>query len=303
MESDFRKSPELLAVIVVGTDTLIEALPASPIQLAHACGELGYDLVVPLSWGDELVAEAALRTLENAAPTQAVFCSCPLVRERLLQPGNDLASVMLSLEAPPVAVARHLRATMGQRLGSLTFVGGCPGATSAEYDVTYEPSTFLDILADRAIKLELLPDTFVDRLPPDRRRHASLPGGCPFPELLWQRCNEMVLREADGPELALEIAQHLLLAQPALVDLASAVGCRCCGVTRSTTGTSARVAASSLEPPRATTPLFSTSVIPDLTLDVVDSSNSYQEGRYGSSETRARAPMAVTPNTALGARK
>src|SRR5688572_9953136 len=76
---EFRKSPETLAVLVVGTDTLIEALPARPIQLAHACGALGFDLVVPLSWGDELVAEAALRALEPRDHTPAVCAPAHLL--------------------------------------------------------------------------------------------------------------------------------------------------------------------------------------------------------------------------------
>ena len=84
MEAEKGVSPDGLAIVVIGTDTLIEALPARPIQLAHACGALGFDLAIPLSWGDELVAEAALRALE-ARPGPAVLCTCPLVRRRLLR--------------------------------------------------------------------------------------------------------------------------------------------------------------------------------------------------------------------------
>ena len=298
MESDIRKSPETLAVLVVGTDTLIEALPARPIQLAHACGELGFDLVVPLSWGDELVAEATLRDLETEPPSQAVLCACPLVRRRLLQAGADLAAAMVSLVSPPIAVARHLRASLGERVGSLTYVGRCPGATTPEFDVTYDPSGFFQILRDRGITLETQPDTFVDRLPADRRRHVSLPGGCPSPEMLWQRCHEMSLSEVDGPDLAIEIAQHLFQAQPTLVDLAPAVGCHCCGVTEKNTGISARVAVMSLEPPRSTTPVVTDAVLPDLTMSVEVMGAAGPMSTAGS----PRPPMAVTPSSALAAR-
>lgn len=300
MESDIRKSPETLAVLVVGTDTLIEALPARPIQLAHACGELGFDLVVPLSWGDELVAEAALRDLESEPSSQAVLCSCPLVRRRLLQAGADLAASMVSLVSPPVAVARHLRASLGERIGSLTYVGRCPGASAPEYDVTYDPAGFLQILRDRSINLETLPDTFVDRLPPDRRRHVSLPGGCPSPEMLWQRCHEMSLSEVEGPDLALEVAQHLFQSQPTLVDLAAAVGCHCCGVTAQNTGNSARVAVMSLEPPRSITPVITEAVLPDLSHAVEVTSENGPESALSS---LVRPPMAVTPASALATRR
>ena len=303
MESELRKSPETLAVLVVGTDTLIEALPARPIQLAHACGELGFDLVVPLSWGDELVAEAALRNLEGEPPSHAVLCSCPLVRRRLLQSGPDLAGVMVSLVSPPVAVARHFRASLGNRVGSLTFVGRCPGATSEDFDVTYDPDAFLQILRDRGIKVESQPDTFVDRLPPDRRRYVSLPGGCPSPDMLWQRCHEMALSEVDGPDLALEIAQLLFQSQPTLVDLAAAVGCHCCGVTAENTGVSARVAVTSLEPPRSTTPVITETVLPDLSLAVADDEGEEITGLGAPLTPSPLPPMAVTPSSALAARR
>ena len=303
MESEFRKSPETLAVLVVGTDTLIEALPARPIQLAHACGELGFDLVVPLSWGDELVAEAALRDLEGEPPSQAVLCSCPLVRRRLLQSGSDLAGALVSLVSPPVAVARHLRASLGNRVGSLTFVGRCPGATTPEFDVTYDPVGFLEILRDRGIVVESQPDSFVNRLPPDRRRFVSLPGGCPSPEMLWQRCHEMSLSEVDAPDLALEIAQLLFQAQPTLIDIAAAVGCHCCGVTAENTGVSARVAVTSLEPPRSSTPVLTEAVLPDLSMAVEQDEARGITGPGTPLSPSMRPPMAVTPPSALAARR
>lgn len=300
---EFRKSPETLAVLVVGTDTLIEALPARPIQLAHACGALGFDLVVPLSWGDELVAEAALRALEPRDHSPAVLCSCPLVRQRLLQVGADLASAMVSLAPPPVAVARHLRSSLGDRLGSLSFVGRCPGAAPPEYDVSYDPPTLLGILRDRGIEIQHQPDVYLDRLPPDRRRFVSLPGGCPTPELLWQRCNERTLVEIEGPDLALDVAQHLIAPRSTLVDVATAVGCYCAGVTSTATDIAVRVAVASLEPPRSTTPVMTDAVIPELEVAAVAPVRSGDESGYDITTGSGRPPMAITPATALSHRK
>ena len=297
MESEQRTPPETLAVLVVGTDTLIEALPARPIQLAHACGALGFDLVIPLSWGDELVAEAALRTLESRSPGPAVLCSCPLVRQRLLQTGADLEGAMVSLAPSPVAVARHLRATIGSRLGSLSYVGRCPAAATPEYDVSYDPVALFGILRDQGIQLQAQPDAYQDRLPADRRRFVSLPGGCPSPDHLWQRCNEMTLVEIEASDLAVELAQHLLSPHPVLVDVAVTLACHCCGVTHSTTDFSARVAVASLEPPRSTTPIVTDAVIPELTMAVSEPARSFSV--EPSSE---RPPMAVTPPSALKVR-
>ena len=46
------------SIVVLGADTVLAALPATPVQLAHACRALGYDMAFPASWGDEIVASA-----------------------------------------------------------------------------------------------------------------------------------------------------------------------------------------------------------------------------------------------------
>jgi hypothetical protein len=183
-------------------------------------------------------------------------------------------------------------------------VGRCPGATTPEFDVSYDPVGFFQILRDRGIDMESQPDTFVDRLPPDRRRHVSLPGGCPSPEMLWQRCHEMSLAEVEGPDLALEIAQHLFQSQPTLIDLAAGVGCHCCGVTSTNSGSSARVAVMSLEPPRSSTPVITEAVIPDLSVVLQEGqSGENASAANGAASRSARPPMAVTPKSALAARR
>src|SRR6185436_19392880 len=48
-------------IVILGTDALLAALPATPVQLAHACLRAGFANVVPASWGDELIASAVLR--------------------------------------------------------------------------------------------------------------------------------------------------------------------------------------------------------------------------------------------------
>lgn len=304
MELESSKSPESLAVLVVGTDTLIEALPARPIQLANACGALGFDLAIPLSWGDELVAEAALRTLGKRGPAPAILCSCPMVRQRLLQAGNDLLNSMVLLAPSPVAVARHLRATMGSRAGSISFVGRCPSAKPPDYDVAYDPQEFFALLRTRGVHIHQQPDVFFNQIPPDRRRFVSLPGGCPTPEALWQRCCERELVEVEGQDFSIEIAQQLMSSNPILVDAAVSAGCHCSGVTHSTTGFSARVAVMSLEPPRTSAPVVSDDVLSELTIVVPEELKPFDDSSYvGAYASPERPPMAITPAGALKVRK
>jgi hypothetical protein len=304
MEADSERSPDRLAILVVGTDTVIEALPARPIQLANACGDLGFDLAIPLSWGDELIAEATIRALQSRGPGPALLCTCPLVRQRLLHGGADLAISLISLVSPPVAIARHLRATLGSRLTSISFVGRCPGAKPPEYDAAYTPEELFGILSARGIKIGDQPDVFVDRIPPDRQRYASLPGGCPTPQVLWQRCNETSLKELDSVDFVIELAQHLLSTERVLVDAATAVGCSCSGITHSTTGYSARVAAASLEPPRSSTPILGIETVPDLSSALPEPDKSHDDISFTEPPSNpGRSRMAITPPNALKARK
>jgi hypothetical protein len=192
-------------------------------------------------------------------------------------------------------------------LTSISFVGRCPGAKPPEFDATYTPEELFGILRARGIKLEDQPDVFFDRIPPDRQRFASLPGGCPTPEALWQRCNGTNLKELEGSDFAIDLAQLLLSTERILVDAATAVGCSCSGVTHSTTGYSARVAVTSLEPPRSSTPILGIETVPDLSSALPEPAKSLVDMSYTEPTTSyaepptslARTRMAVTPKSAL----
>lgn len=301
-----------LSVIVVGNDALLEALPARPVQFSHACLAAGFDQVVPLSWGDELVAEATLRALDAWGGTPAVRCACPVVRQRLLGTGNDLAPLMVSTASPPVAAARYVRTIFGGSLRFLTFVGRCPGARNGGYDAVISPSEFLTFLRSRGIDVTAQPDVFDAVLPPDRRRHASLPGGCPTPEMLWSRARERSLATVEGDDFSLELAQLLLQREPLLIDPALALGCACSGVTPLTTGRSARIAVMSVEPPRSHGPVLderiAEQIVPALREPLPPVEDAPGAGRdvrtpagsEGAPDERSgRAPIAVTPPGAL----
>jgi hypothetical protein len=210
-----------------------------------------------------------------------------------------LAGALVSLVPSPVAVARHLRSTLGGRLRSLSFAGGCPGAAPPEYEMSYEPRELFAMFRERGVEIQDYPDVYVDRVPPDRRRHLSLPGGCPAADVLWQRCNERTLIELEGGDLPVEIAQHLLSARSLLIDPAPGFGCACAGVTHSTAGTSARLAVTSLEPTRSATPIFESTPRDDLVLEIPASPYVPQAERDEYSDL---PPMAVTPLGALPSR-
>lgn len=254
-----------LSLVVLGADVLLRARPATAVQLAHACQALGYHAVVPSSWGDELLAGACLDILATREPGASVFCACPRVAHRLLAAGGDLAPALISLVSPPVAVARYLRALYAPARVRITFVGGCPGAGEEALDARLSAQELFDTLIDRAIVLSEQPTTFDAVLPPDRRRHLSLPGGVPTPEALAREAS-CGLREARGDDLAYELAQQILEGGARLLDVGPALGCACAGVVPGLSGDDPRDEIARLEPPRSASPVVDHRVLPALEL-------------------------------------
>ena len=56
--------------------------------------------------------------------------ACP----RLLAAGSELAPFLVSIVAPPVAAARHLRALFAPRAIRITYIGACPAGADASID-------------------------------------------------------------------------------------------------------------------------------------------------------------------------
>ncbi len=245
-------------VAIVGNDAVLAALPARPMQLAHAILACGYDLVVPVSWGEEALAEHALRVIAARGSVPAIYCACPSLRARLLSAGSELAPYMISLVAPSVATARYLRALQPDVALRITMIGGCPGARDLSIDTRVSAQDFLRLLVNRGISLARQPAVFDSVIPPDRRRFFSLPGGCPAPKALETRAPERRLVTITDEEFSTELAEHLLSRENILIDLSSRLGCTCCGgaATGEHWGPSGQDEILQYEPPRAPTPIL-----------------------------------------------
>ena len=216
-------------VAIVGNDTLLAARPARPMQVAHALLACGFDLVVPVSWGDEALAEHTLRVVAERGAAPAIICSCPAVRARLLAAGAELTPYLISLVAPSVATARYLRALQPQTAVRLTYIGSCEGASHEEIEMQILPDDFFHLLVARGISLARQPVVFDSVVPPDRRRFVSQPGGCPSAQALATRSPNCRLVSISDDELSTEIAEFLLSGENVLIDLSSRFACVCCG--------------------------------------------------------------------------
>jgi len=254
----------LATVAIIGADTVLAALPATPIQLAHACRSLGYELTFPATWGDELVAQACLAAVRARGAEPVILCACPHVLGQLTRNGSDLATWMLTVAAPPVAAARYLRAAYATRPVHITFIGSCPSATDPSIDARLSPEELFAAFAEHGIVAAEQPQLFDSLLPPDRRRFYSLPGGIPSPDQLAVVDPQRALIELEGEDFLLEMAQRLLERQRVLVDLAPRLGCVCSGVLVPGAVHGARPALVALEPPRARVSVLDPAIFIDM---------------------------------------
>ena len=241
-----------LRVIILGTDALLEARPATPIQLARACLKAGYDFVAPVSWGEELLATRIIESVKDIAPPSSLIVHCPFVAEALREQ-NEVLPMMWRAAAPPVVAARYVRAAFAPRTLHVTYAGHCPGASAPDLDACMLPQVLFGLLLEMGIDPDEEPKYFEEMLPPDRSRYASLPGGVPDPALLHDSAGAR-LREAAAATLR-AVALAFESSEPVVIDLEAASGCVCARD---------RFAASQLEPPRSPTPVVTSGLDVDL---------------------------------------
>ena len=239
-------------VVILGADAVALVRPATPVQLALACGAAGFGVAVPATWGDEIVAAETMRQSRARAPRPAVFGACPHVAARLLVTGGELAPMLIAPAPPPVAAARYVRALYAPHTVHITFVGACPSAAGpGGADESQTPHAFFAELKARGAAPLDQPEVYDSVLPPDRRRHLSEPGGLPAFEWLWAQGGARRVVELHASSAAGDIAEHLLAAECVLIDANVAFGCTCSGAVSGILPSQARANVRACEPPRA----------------------------------------------------
>lgn len=276
----------VMRLLLMGTDVVAASRPVTPVQLAHACLELGFDSVIPGSWGDELVAAACLQELSRLRDRDpvhtgpVVLATCPHVSSRVLSTGEELRDLLVPLAPPPVALARYLRALAGDQPIHLTWGGECPAAGDAAVDARLSSEELMATLKTAGIDPAVMPLEFADVLPPDRRRHLSQPGGAPTHAALAAAPGGWKLADVGDRELPTALAELLLSDDPLVVDIAPRVGCRCAG-SSGDCGSEARDALTLLEPPRSATPVVDHSIVFDTTYPLPEASPAPRESPAG----------------------
>ena len=214
----------MLAAVILGNDAVVSARPGTAAQLANACTAAGFDLVVPPTWGDELVAITYLEQLAGRDEHVIVGCACPRVAALLARAPNHTPAV--SLAAPPVAVARALRRIYGDAI-LITYVGDCPSSADSSIDVRFSPAALFAQLERQGVAIAEQ-SSELDAQHADRwRRYASIPGGLPALRFLGRAPVERVLRTLDAAPF--ESGSIAPSRANVLIDLARAARCECGG--------------------------------------------------------------------------
>lgn len=221
----------------------------------HAALAAGFDAVVPVSLGDELVAGEILRLAQLRGRRPVIQCACPFSLSQLCKREANLADVTIPVAPASVALARALRMERNDAL-HITYIGACPGAQDPSIDLQVMPEAFLRGLEQKGISLRTQPEVFTDRLPPDRRRFLSIPGGAPRPALVEAllRRNVVSLDGRMNPLLA--VADALFDGGVTMIDPAGAYHCSCAGGDAERSVAEGRAAIERIEPARASSPIF-----------------------------------------------
>jgi hypothetical protein len=228
-------------VAILGADALLASRPHDPVQLTRACQSVGFDLVVPVSWGEEVIATQIADRLTSKAGSSFVAAVCPLVDERVSETPSQTPA--LRTVPPAIATARYLRAALQHRHVHVTYVGACRGASDPEIDVHCLPQTLFTRLVDAGIDIARQPRHLDAQLPVDRARYASTPGGVPDGNWLMSQAGVRVIEAAP---ITADVVAMLYRDEPLLIDLAASCKCVCARD---------RVALARTEPPRSTKPV------------------------------------------------
>jgi hypothetical protein len=236
-----------IQVAMLGTDAIIAAGPVEPVQLWRACHSIGFDFVIPVSWGEELIATWVAARLAERGDGAAVIATCPLVDQRLRT--TPVTTAVLHTVSPPVACARYLRAAFQPRPVGVTYIGGCPGADSSEDDAHLSAEQLFARFVEAGVDASMQPRHFDGRLPPERARYASMPGGAPAVEWLAQQG----IRLIEAAPITVDTVCRTISDEKVVIDLAAACFCICARN---------RARASRVEPPRTFVPVVMNLGIP-----------------------------------------
>lgn len=222
------------AVLLLPTEALVYFYPATPEQLINACFAAGFRRVYFESVGDELVAAEYLRLWRENERKSWIRSTSPIVVNYCRTKLPELLPFLAPVVTPSVALARYVRAQEAADPPD----SGTADADPADSGTARTPQPDLTLIyagvgapgingdesaIDVCISLEELEELLheagaapldqrltLSRMPPERRRHLSLPGGLPLALLEEQRQSSRRFRRERGVQGLPAIARALI---------------------------------------------------------------------------------------------
>ncbi len=182
--------------LILPPEAVVFFYPATPEQLLNACYELGFDQVFMELLGDELVAHEYLRLWEERDDGRTwIRSTSPVVVEYIRLRHPALLELLAPVVTPAVALSRYLSAAFDDV--PLVYAGlDSQGGNRLDRDrLPFVALAGLrEMFRRHGIDPTSLPAT-LSRIPAERRRHLSVPGGLPRDLLDSQRLSSRRFRK------------------------------------------------------------------------------------------------------------
>lgn len=169
------------AVLILSVEAEVYFHPRAPEQVVNACYGLGFLGVERGILGDELVAEEYRALFENGDWGTLIRSTCPVVVERIKAEYPELVPYLAPVKTPLAAEAEYLRGIYGQD-APLVYAGVCVAEADEHVEAVVTFEELAGLFAAKGIDVGTQPRWF-ERIPSERRRYQSTPGGLPLPVL------------------------------------------------------------------------------------------------------------------------
>jgi len=249
-------------ILILSLEAVAHFYPATPEQLINACYAAGFRAVTHGVIGDELVAAEYLKLWSDEPWGTLVRSTDPVVVDTVRTQFPELVPYLAPVTTPAVAEARYLRAMYGSGL-KIAYAGICPPLQSGDLDAAITFGDLDQLFRIRGVSVLGQPNFFV-RVPEERRRHVSMPGGLPLALLEEARYSSRRFRKVRGLDALKAIARAVTVDRLDLgfVDILSSEG----PLAHPLSGPQEelywrRALLASAEPPRSRQPVVDTAVV------------------------------------------
>lgn len=283
------------ALLVLAGEAAVHFHPYAMEQVVNACFRLGFAGVHHGVLGEELVAEEYLRLWSDKQWRTLIRSTCPVLVGRVRSEYPELVPYLAPIVTPLQAEVRALRQAYGAD-APIVFAGVCLADAVETADAALTLGELGDLFGEAGIALAEQPAYFT-RIPGERRRYVSTPGGMPLPVLLEEHQASRRFRKFRGLA-ALDIIRQAVVEDGIDLGFVDILPCEGC-LDHPLLGPKERLfwrrqVAAQSELPRSTVPVLD----PDLVVDVATTFTLHGNGHRTSEEEIAGviARIGTAPN-------